>query len=455
MKKPTLSALRRFAAAAALCVAMFAVSAAFVACSSDNDPDPTPDSADQQYTLKFTNPAGSGEVGSDDTETTVIDTSKRSGQTTIIINGPAKAPYTVSISDGEDWCFTSEQKREYTKSGELNNSGVDVVYIYYKENTTAYHRTAQVSIALGNQAPTVLLLRQQKDNTVSGDDTGDDNTGQPDIEFATKRWAELPLCMEDANTMIVAHYAYTAADKKVRNYTMRYNKQKGIAEWVAYPIHGSYMQGTYKRSDTWDYDPDVPKQYQANLARGSYNRDGKIQGNNDNAYVRGHQCMSNHRYVPYSTLMNMQTFYATNSMPQHSGFNSGLWNKMEGVCDAKSCADTLYCVTGNFDVLDDIDVSDKDGKRIAVPAYCFKVLLRTVKGNTGKAIDQFTNASELMAIGYIASNDANGNKGNLKSFCVSVAEVEKRTGFSFFPMLDDEIADQVKNQCDPSKWGIN
>lgn len=417
---------------------MFAVSAAFVACSSDNDPDPTPDDKADHSALISGN-----------TESNSYNAANREGEFKIELHGPADTPYTIAVTDGQDWCFTSKLNRTNTKEGILPKSGTAFAYIYYDPNTDPQERTAVVAVTIGSSAPTVLTVTQQK--SVAADDPDDDDNTQVDAEFANKRWAELPVCVEDANNVIVAHYAYTAADKKVRNYTIRFNKQKGIAEWVAYPIHGSYMQGTYKRSEIWAYDPDVPQQYQANLARGSYNRDGKANG----GYVRGHQCMSNHRYVPFSTLMNEQTFYSTNIMPQHDGFNSGLWNKMEGVCDAKSCADTLYCVTGNFGVQENLNITDKDGKKIAAPAKCFKVLLRTTKGNTGKAIDQFTNASELMAIGYIASNDANGNKGNLKDYCVSVAEVEKQTGFSFFPMLDDEIADQVKNQCDPSKWGIN
>ena len=187
----------------------------------------------------------------------------------------------------------------------------------------------------------------------------------------------------------------------------------------------------------------VPTNQQADLDGRSY------QG----GYIRGHQCMSNHRYVQASSEMNAQTFYSTNIMPQNSTFNSGLWGSMEQVCTAQACSDTLYCVTGNWGTRG--YATDQNGKRIAAPEYCFKVILRTRSGRTGKRIDQITDASQLKAIGYWAANASSSNSGNLRDYTVSVSEIERKTGFKFFPMLDEKIAEQVKAQNNPSDFGIN
>jgi endonuclease G len=40
------------------------------------------------------------------------------------------------------------------------------------------------------------------------------------------------------------------------------------------------------------------------------------------------------------------------------------------------------------------------------------------------------------------------------SECITVAELEERTGFTFFPLLDDSIEEAVKETKKPSEWGI-
>ena len=82
------------------------------------------------------------------------------------------------------------------------------------------------------------------------------------------------------------------------------------------------------------------------------------------------------------------------------------------------------------------------------------MLLRTRSGRTGKRVDQITDASQLMAIGFWAKN-ASSSKNGLKEYITSVADIEEKTGYKFFTMLDDGIAADVKAQNNPSDWGIN
>ena len=219
--------------------------------------------------------------------------------------------------------------------------------------------------------------------------------------------------------------------------------KKRIANWVAYPIHSCYRVGKYERSNAWKYDPEVPEEFQVDLSRGSYN----------GRPIRGHQCMSYHRYVSYSSLLNEQTFYSTNIMPQDPDFNSGSWGDLEDLTlKYISYPDTLYNVTGTYGVQG--YTTDKEGNRVAIPQYCWKVLLRTKSGRTGKRIDQITDASQLAAIGYWAENSST-TTGNIKQYITSVADIEEKTGYKFFTMLDEAIAADVKAQNNPSDWGIN
>lgn len=409
--------------------ALLCAVALLAACSKSGDnPNPLPD--DTECSVLFREEPGSN----------AFDCSYRPGQIDLEFHAPAGTAYVMTVTAGKDWCKTSRINQSTTKTGVMVST-TQFEYLYYDENTSATERTATIQIQFEGASTVVLTVRQGR-GLGSNDDP---------VVNSRKRWAELPVCVETADAKIVTHFAPIAVDKIVRNYTLRYNTKKRIADWVAYPIHGCYMQGTYNRSNAWAYDPSFPAADQADLSARSYNQSLNPTG------IRGHQCMSNHRYCTYSSTLNQQTFYSTNIMPQHDGFNSGLWNKFESVCTDHNCADTLYCVTGNWGVLGYTkdNPKDKAAVEVAVPKYCFKVLLRTVSGKTGKAIDEITDASQLMAIGYYAENSANGNKGQLKDYCVSVAEVERLSGFEFFPMLDESIADKVKAQCDPSKWGIN
>ena len=83
-------------------------------------------------------------------------------------------------------------------------------------------------------------------------------------------------------------------------------------------------------------------------------------------------------------------------------------------------------------------------------------LLRTKKGNTGKRIDQISDANEVRAIVFWFEHQNTGNDTTITSAdCITVAELEQITGFTFFPMLDDSIEAQVKSTKVASEWGIN
>lgn len=347
----------------------------------------------------------------------------------IDLEAPAGSHYTISVVEGGKWCWTSRTTHATSKSDKMMIS-TRSEKIYLAQNS-GEHREAIIEVAFEGYEPILLHLSQ--------------GSYDKPAHYA-KPWAELPDYMESATTVTVTHYTEIAADKVARNFTLCYDTEKCYANWVAYPLHDCYMNGTYKRSNAWAYDPKIPTNQQANLARGSYSGYG---------WVRGHQVMSNHRYVPYSEELNAQTYYSTNIMPQAYDFNGGVWLDMENKCTAaaKGKIDTLYCVTGAHGIQG--YTTDKAGKRVAIPEYCFKVLLRSKSGKSRKAISEFTSADELIAIGYWAPNNDSSNSKSVKHWTCSVAEVEAHTGYRFFTMLPESIAAEVKRQHNPSDWGIN
>ena len=236
------------------------------------------------------------------------------------------------------------------------------------------------------------------------------------------------------------YYTTLANGKYVRNYSICYDTERLVSRWVAYPLHSCYTSPSLNRTNAWSFDPALPENIQQNIVSGGYNDGGNRQ------LDRGHMLPSASRYSTYET--NAQTFYATNMMPQNSTFNQGVWGQLEGQVRKAICADTLYVVVGTL--FEDGRTFTSRGRTIARPSHCYKILLRTKDGNTKKSISQITDASEIKAIGFLFANESSA--GSYESAAVSIADIEKRAGVTFFRNLNPAIADKVKSQNNLKDW---
>lgn len=145
------------------------------------------------------------------------------------------------------------------------------------------------------------------------------------------------------------------------------------------------------------------------------------------------------------------TYYAVNIMPQNGNFNGGVWLDLENkVRDnmTRNPSDTIFVVTGTY-FASGRTITDRAGKTVAVPSNCWKVLLR---GSGGKAVWDCS-ADELYGIGFWFANDAS-NTASLRSYATSIADIERKTGFSFFRNLPAGTVDAVKAQNRPSDWSL-
>ena len=205
-----------------------------------------------------------------------------------------------------------------------------------------------------------------------------------------------------------------------------------------------YTTPSVGRTNAWSYDPNVQPPAIPESAQ-QYVEQGYGTG-----LARGHQCPSADRYSTVPT--NEQTFYATNMMPQNGDFNSGIWGTLESKVRENMVRDTLYVVTGTF-FGDGRTTTDRRGNRIGLPSNCWKVLLRTRRGNTGKPVAECS-ADELIGIGFWFANDRS-NPSSLRQCARSIAQIEELTGFTFFRNLAPEAAEAVKAQNDPADWKFN
>ena len=217
--------------------------------------------------------------------------------------------------------------------------------------------------------------------------------------------------------------------------------------WVAAPRHKMYV-GSSKRTNAYTRDGSVPSglQYSSKSTGGGCNK--------------GHMLGSAERTSSEAT--NRQVFYYTNIAPQlSSGFNTGGggWNLLEDWVDTKVCADTLYEVVGcYFDKFTDgygYTVSPKTisfGGRsdVSMPTMFYYILLRTKKGNTGKALRDCT-ADEMMCAAFVRAhtNSLKGQKPS-RTEMMSVSDLEKLTGFTYFV----NVPNAPKTVLNPSDWGL-
>ena len=256
--------------------------------------------------------------------------------------------------------------------------------------------------------------------------------------FNTDGWAEMPAKAESAN-LEYCYHDKLPSNNKLRNYSFCFDKEKHCALWVAYPLHECYTEGGGKRTNAWGYDPCcIDDDIESNLKNAYY-----PQGGSSYSHSRGHQLPSADRLA--SDADNATTFYYTNMTPQLQSLNGATWGALEGDLRSKwMCSDTLYVVTGaHFDKGYGYAYDNKGaGKPCAVPTHYYKVILRTKKGNSGKWVCNCS-ADELQCVGFWFEH-----KGGAVRQTMSVAEIEKKTGHTFFP----NVKNAPKSTYNPSEW---
>jgi len=336
------------------------------------------------------------------------------GYVDIVISGATGVKWTANITDGSEWCTFGSNGILLTEVSGYITTDENYFRIYHNVNYGISTREAKISFKFENEDVQVFTLKQMS-------------------SFTT--FTETPQRIENDNFQYVTHYT-TLKSKTVRNYSICFDKSKKAALWVAYPLHPSYL-GSVSRTDEWGFDPLVYLQYQPDCVLYSYG----------GSYDRGHQLPSADRLATGE--MNVQTFYMSNMTPQYKRLNQDMWAKLEMKVRANNCNDTLFVVTGAW--FDNVSktTSDGVGSVVPVPTHYFKVLMRTVSGTSGKSIAKSSD-NEIKSIGFWVEHRSYGDIEPPRSICVSVSDIEAKTGFKFFPA----VSEIVKKQNNPSLWGL-
>lgn len=274
-------------------------------------------------------------------------------------------------------------------------------------------------------------------------------------------WYELPQIsytqsgsyMIDSNdkNLYYAHHICAGNEKgpggkTARNYTVCYSAEHHCPVWVAAPRHKMYQSGA-SRTNAYAKDPSIPAdiQYSSKNTGGGCNK--------------GHMLGSAERIS--TTATNKQVFYYSNIAPQYSStFNTGGggWNTLEDWVDGQVCSDTLYVVIGAyFDKYTDnrgytgnpATISFGGRSDVHRPTMFYYILLRTKKGNTGKPLSQCS-TDEIKCAAFVRSHETPKGTKVSSDELMSVSDLEKVTGFTYFP----NVPQAPKSSFKASDWGF-
>lgn len=226
---------------------------------------------------------------------------------------------------------------------------------------------------------------------------------------------EIPAIQVQRSSQIIEHTGYTVS----------YNPDWRIPNWVAYELTAQEVAGDLGRYDKFLPDPMVKGDP---VVSKDYSNSG---------YDRGHMCPA--ADMKWSEQAMKESFYMTNICPQNHNNNAGDWKDLEELGrDLAAKYGNIYICCGP--IVTDTRTTIGSVRQIVVPQAFYKVLLRQ------KADGQWT------AIGFVMPNQA-GNKP-LMTYMLSIDEVEQQTGIDFFPALPDDIETLVEADYTFSDWTL-
>lgn len=216
------------------------------------------------------------------------------------------------------------------------------------------------------------------------------------------------------------------------NHALSYDQVKKTPRWVAEHLSSTKLRGEADRKHCkFRPDPTIPGAFTA------HNDDYLGSG-----WSRGHMAPAGDNKS--CTQAMAETFYLSNIVPQNFENNAGFWNRLEMYCrDLTKSFEDVWVVSGPL-VLPEVG---DDGKKtmsyqligkddVAVPTHLFKVILA-----------QKNPLSDTLALGaFVVPNRPIGFDHSLVEYQVSLSDLERMSGLSFYPKVDPSMT--FRNLCD-------
>lgn len=243
--------------------------------------------------------------------------------------------------------------------------------------------------------------------------TQNNNEPQTDVslQIPLGKDLETPVSLVPRQEQIIRHSGYTVS----------YNKDLKIPNWVSYELTREETKGKEKRGNRFIADPLVTGPIATNA---DYTRSG---------YDKGH--MAPAADMKWSPEAMKESFYFSNMCPQHPQLNRRGWKNLEEKIRNWAIADSaIIIICGPI-----IEKQPKTiGKnKVAVPQRFFKVVLSPF-------------AKPIRAIGFLFNNEQAVEP--LSLYVVTVDSIESLTNMDFFAPLPDEIENKIEANANYSLW---
>jgi endonuclease G len=249
--------------------------------------------------------------------------------------------------------------------------------------------------------------------------------------WVAPRWSSLFVSSErqseDAEFLYsLRTYLPSSAGEVVHhsNFTLSYSEPHEQAAWTAYVVKKENVrQKNYPRSRYYFEDPKV--------STGS----AQFYDYKGSGYERGHLVPA--ADMRFDSVAIKETFYMSNMSPMLRPFNNGIWRELEiRVRNWSYKTDSLYVISGP--VLNSVLGRIGQSTQISVPSAFFKIILDY-------------RADKPRVIAFIIPHAL--SEKPLQDYAVSVQEVEKLTGLTFFSeMLTEGEKEHLFFSVDTSQW---
>jgi endonuclease G len=212
------------------------------------------------------------------------------------------------------------------------------------------------------------------------------------------------------NKEIVRHSAFI----------LSYQEEYELASWVLHRLVKEATFGKAERSNDFLSDPSVES---GSAVTQDYARSG---------YDRGHLCPAGD--FKHDKALQDETFYMSNMAPQVADFNRGIWSDLENkVRSWVKKRGELIIVTGP--ILKKGLPTIGRMNQIAIPEKFYKII--------------YDPATEE-AIAFLFPNE--GSVELVKSFTISIDELEVMTGIDFFAKLPDSLEQKIEVNNNVEDW---
>lgn len=206
---------------------------------------------------------------------------------------------------------------------------------------------------------------------------------------------------------------------KREQYALSYNKNKNVANWVAWELNKEWFGSVPRYKSKFITDKTLPPSFYK-VTHTDYTNSG---------YDRGHMVRSEER--TNSAENNKSTFILSNIIPQTPDLNQGVWLNFEYFCESlcKKSDKELFIIAGGVFHSDSFI-----GNGVAVPDSCFKIVVVLDKG---KGVNSINTKTIIYAV--MMPNSKGIRKDKWEKYKTTIDRIELSTGYDFLTAIPKNI----------------